>query len=451
MPISVKCPACGKGHKAPDKLAGKSVSCLNCGQPFAVPVPDLEAAAAAVLDSDGPPSGPPSPPEPAEGGPPEIVEPTPRPRRRKPDVTALPPLTTNDPPLWLRHLHWLLALALIPLAVSLLAGHDDKSLLDRISETLERAGPADQARFEAGAEKFESLHDLVDALPEHRLVGAALPASTGWHWGLAALATVIFLAFMMFLASDGSANPMHVLIVGLTTATAGVAFLFLVQGLASFTEGRVIVGRGVIVLLFYILKFIAFSYSAASDPENGFLLSFVGFTLGVGLCEELVKAIPLFWHRDDNGGKNWRGLFIWGLASGAGFGIAEGILYSGRYYNGITGADAYAVRFLSCVALHAIWTGSVAITLYLRRDLFNNVGSWHDYIGPTLFVLGVPMVLHGLYDTCLKKEMNGVALLVALASFGYLAFLNSRLRGADDEAAKRAMLREYRRRRAMVQ
>jgi RsiW-degrading membrane proteinase PrsW (M82 family) len=204
------------------------------------------------------------------------------------------------------------------------------------------------------------------------------------------------------------------------------------------------------MLIFAVLRFIAFSYAAAEDPENGFLLSFLGFTFGVGLCEELVKAAPVFLHRGDEERANWRGLFIWGLASGAGFGIAEGILYSGRYYNGITGPGAYAVRFLSCVALHAIWTGSVAVTLYLRRDMFDHLDAWHEWIGPVLFVIGLPMILHGLYDTCLKRDLNAAALLVAVASFGYLAFLNSRLRGADDRAARRAMRRESKRRRAMA-
>jgi RsiW-degrading membrane proteinase PrsW (M82 family) len=254
----------------------------------------------------------------------------------------------------------------------------------------------------------------------------------------------------MFRASHGSANACHVLAVGLTTATAGIAFLFLVQALASFTEGHMLVGRSILVLLFWVLKFIAFSYSAASDPEWGFFVSFIGFTMGVGLCEELVKAIPLFWHRREDKGKAWRGLFIWGLASGAGFGIAEGILYSSRYYNGISGPGTYAVRFLSCVALHAIWTGSVAILLYLKRDMFDNIQGWSDWIGPTLFVIGIPMILHGLYDTCLKREMNGFALAVALASFGYLAFLTSRLTSADDVQAQREMLREYKRRRAAM-
>lgn len=452
MPLLATCPACGKRHKAPERLAGRTVSCLNCGQPFTVPPPDLEAAAVALLDADEPAAAAPRPAAPQRTyEPAEVAPPPPVPRRRRPDVAALPRLTTNDPPLWLRHLHWLLALALIPLAVSLLArGGEDESLVARIQETLDRASPAERERFQAAVANSKSLDDVLNALPDQRLAGSMLPRSTRLHWGLAAAAAMLFLAFMMFLASDGAAHPLHVLAVGLFTATIGVCFLLVVQGLAALTAGHVFVGRGVVMLIVAVLKFIAFSYAAAADPENGFALSFLGFTLGVGLCEELVKAVPLFWHRNDGGGKNWRGLFVWGLATGAGFGIAEGILYSGRFYNGISGPGIYAVRFLSCVALHAIWSGSVAVTIYLKRHLFDDIRVWHDWIGPVLLVIGVPMVLHGLYDTCLKKDMNGTALAVAVVSFGYLAFLTSRLRGVDDADAKRAMLREYKRRRAAM-
>jgi RsiW-degrading membrane proteinase PrsW (M82 family) len=385
-----------------------------------------------------------SEPEPAP------LPPPPKPSRKQPDLASLPPLTTNDPPAWRRHLHWLLVLALIPLAVSLLSKSSDETLGDKIDRTLENATQEEQSRFISQVKSNPTLDGLIEALPQKRVSGAFLPRSTYAHWGMAAAATALFLVFFMFLASDGSAKPQHVLVVGLITATVGVGFLLLVQLLASLTEGRIMVGRGIVTLLFWILKFIAFSYNAASEEGNGFLLSFIGFTLGVGLCEELVKTIPLLWHREDSEGKAWRGLFIWGLASGAGFGIAEGIMYSARYYNGIHGSGIYVVRFLSCVALHAIWTGSVAITLYLRRNTFDGLGAWYEWIGPLLAVVAVPMVLHGLYDTCLKREMNGIALLVAAASFGWLAFLSSRLYGSDDEAAKREMLQEYKRRKAAL-
>jgi len=50
-------------------------------------------------------------------------------------------------------------------------------------------------------------------------------------------------------------------------------------------------GHGIATLIFYVIKLIGFSYHAADDPENGFLLSFLGFTIGVGLCEEFTKAM----------------------------------------------------------------------------------------------------------------------------------------------------------------
>lgn len=457
MSISVTCAACGKRHNAPDRLAGKTLACLNCHEPLTIPaLDDVESVAASLLDSDDEPRSvsPPDAGEVHDVVPTEEPRRLPRPvkpKREKPSVAVLPPLTTHDPPFWLRHLHWLLVLALVPLAISLLSGRDaDDSLIERINRTLDQASDAERAQFESRVDRAQSLDDLINALPNQQFHGAAFARSTFAHWLMALGATVLFMTFFMFLASDGSANALHVLSVGLITATAGIAFLFLVQGMASFTDGRVMVGRGILTLLFWVFKFIAFSYSAAADPEWGFFVSFIGFTMGVGLCEELVKAIPLFWHRREEKGKTWRGLFIWGLASGAGFGIAEGILYSSRYYNGVSGPGIYAVRFLSCVALHAIWTGSVGVLLYLKRDLFDGIQSWGDWIGPVLFVIGIPMILHGLYDTCLKRDMNGAALIVALVSFGYLAFLMSRLSSADDATAKADMLREYKKRRAAL-
>src|SRR5262249_20877134 len=157
-------------------------------------------------------------------------------------------------------------------------------------------------------------------------------------------------------------------------------------------------------------------------PENGFFLSFIGYTCGVGLCEEVVKALPLFWIYRRGTEQTWRGAFLWGLASGAGFGIAEAIMYSGRYYNGIHGPEIYLVRFISCVALHALWTGSVGITLNQRQHLIQEDISWYEYIPRVVLIVGVPVILHGLYDTFLKKDINAGALAVAIGSFLWLAF-----------------------------
>jgi RsiW-degrading membrane proteinase PrsW (M82 family) len=157
--------------------------------------------------------------------------------------------------------------------------------------------------------------------------------------------------------------------------------------------------------------------------------------------------MPLVFRFRRGADDNWRGAFLWGLASGAGFGIAEGIIYSANYYNGITGSGIYVVRFVSCVALHALWTGCAAITIQQKQHWLHKAERWHDLIAPVFVCVAVPMVLDGLYDTLLKKEMSGMALLVALLSFAYLAFQISRLHGVDDTAATAELLREYKRRR----
>ena len=49
-------------------------------------------------------------------------------------------------------------------------------------------------------------------------------------------------------------------------------------------------------------------------------------------------------------------------------------------------------------------------------------------------MLAVPMVLHGLYDTLLKKDMNTWALVVAAISFGWLAIQIEMSRSAQPAA-----------------
>jgi RsiW-degrading membrane proteinase PrsW (M82 family)/DNA-directed RNA polymerase subunit RPC12/RpoP len=471
MPISFPCGECGKRLKAPDELAGKRRPCPNCGHP--VLVPEAEANSAGYLLQDESPQSPPqgaltqscsSANESERGRVWASREEAPAVTTTRPvGPTMLPPLTMNEPPLWLRHLHWLLVLALLPLAFSLLNKSDEEDFHERFRKTMETAPEDVQLRIlhvlqKANDEAADdenggvSREDLFAALPEHKLIGALVPYGSFAHWGFAAGSAVLFMAFFLLLASHKTANPLHLLGMGLFTATIGILLLLLLQTIANWTQGIWLRGGSIVVVIFYIVKLIGFSYQAALDPDNGFFLSFVGYTLGVGFCEELCKALPLLWyyHNNNPSSRRWRTAFLWGLASGAGFGIAEGIMYSSRYYNGISGADTYVVRFISCVALHALWTGSVAITLHQKQSLLHAVDSWYEYIPRLYLIVGVPMVLHGLYDTLLKKDMNAVALGVAVLSFLFLAFQISRWHSEDDEEAHRAMLREYKRRRAAM-
>jgi RsiW-degrading membrane proteinase PrsW (M82 family) len=98
---------------------------------------------------------------------------------------------------------------------------------------------------------------------------------------------------MRLLFEPGGSSAMHLLTVGAVTGTIGIISLLAFQWIAEFTQGFWLRGGSIIVVLFYIVKLIGFSYHAALDPENGFALSFLGFTCGVGLCEELTKILPV--------------------------------------------------------------------------------------------------------------------------------------------------------------
>src|SRR5262249_8429141 len=158
------------------------------------------------------------------------------------------------------------------------------------------------------------------------------------HLALAAGAAVLFLAFLLFLARHEEGGPGPVLLVGLFTATVGIRLLLGFQSLADWSQGVWLRGGGILAIVCYFVKSIGSSYRAALGPESGLFDSFVGYTAGVGLCEEMVKALPVLWllwfYRRSN--EDWRGTLVWGLASGAGFGIAEGVIYAGTFYNGIS-------------------------------------------------------------------------------------------------------------------
>jgi hypothetical protein len=83
---------------------------------------------------------------------------------------------------------------------------------------------------------------------------------------------------------------------------------------------------------------------------------------------------------------------------------------------------AYAVRFLSCVSLHAIWAGSVGIILFKRQGELDSAENWYNYLLQVVICTAPAMVLHGLYDTFSKREMEPYAVGVAVFSFALLTF-----------------------------
>ena len=262
-----------------------------------------------------------------------------------------------------------------------------------------------------------------------------LRADSRLHYAFALASAVVFLfSLFMFLERAGTSLRM-LAITGAFTGTLGIIFLFVVQRLAADSGEWQVWGTGSGALFHYLLRMIAYSYSAAENPFNGFMPSLLGFIFGVGLCEEFVKALPLLWGIEQHHIRRWEEACVIGFASGVGFGVAEGILYSADSYNGSAPAAAYVIRFVSCVGGHAFLTATAGLLLH-RANIFDT--GW-AYLVRVVWVLLPVMTLHGLYDTLLKRDMPLLALGVDVGSFLFFAF--------QIEAARCFALPVFRRRR----
>jgi RsiW-degrading membrane proteinase PrsW (M82 family) len=439
--ISVRCPGCGKRLKAAGRLAGRRVTCPACRQPVQVPAapaaaPPREPAAPAArsaADDWWDDLDPQTPMERVLATARQATTSAPVPPRAEPAGPGEPrPMPRGAPARW-RSLVFLVVL--IPLGLQMLGGVDD--VQSRLEQTLEGDEEV-VARVEELQERGDGAVDkaaIFGVLPGRRIVGAHLAFDSRLHWVYAAVAAAVFLALVRGLFDQGETTLLQLGGAMAITATAGVASLLMFQWFAAMAPVR-IGGRGAILMI--VVRLIAFAYQAALDPANGLLVSFIGFTVGVGLCEEFIKLAAVIGLMR-RGRPDWRGACALGLASGVGFGVAEGIIYSASMYNGVASCDVYLTRFVSCVGLHAIWSGAAAVMAAPHGRSFESDEPVEVAI-TGLKAVAVPAVLHGLYDTLLKRDLPAAALATALVSFAWLAVMvwYARSRAAEDAAEAEA-------------
>lgn len=124
---------------------------------------------------------------------------------------------------------------------------------------------------------------------------------------------------------------------------------------------------------------------------------FVGMLLGVGINEELCKAAILFWLVKRPGKLMIpQSVVFYGMMSGLGFGIYEGVDYQRNINRAMEIDTAYflnMLRLTSLPFLHAIWTGIAGYfisfaALYPRRQY----GLW-------IVAIGIPALFHAIYNT----------------------------------------------------
>lgn len=183
--------------------------------------------------------------------------------------------------------------------------------------------------------------------------------------------------------------------------------------------GTAVVGIGLLLTLYGIPPFswLILLTKAPFDPFR--LLGYIG---GVGLPEEATKALVLLLFIRMYGAASPKLMLFYGLMSGLGFGIREGIEYQTGTNVAAAGNDVATyyllnvLRLTSLPFLHAVWGGI--------DGYFLGYASGHPNrrIGFTIVAIGLPALLHALYDftagTILAPLVAAFSVLVLIVYLG---------------------------------
>ncbi|MFN8152801.1 MAG: PrsW family glutamic-type intramembrane protease [Bacteroidia bacterium] len=167
---------------------------------------------------------------------------------------------------------------------------------------------------------------------------------------------------------------------------------------------------------------------ALTNENNGFLSRLIGFTFGVGVFEEFVKLLPVYLLlRKSKEPLIPQTVVFYGLMSGIGFGVFEGVVYQLTVNNQLDYGTSFFMNIarLTCLPfLHSIWAG---ISSYFLAFSFLYPKNRHS-----MWLLGIliPAILHGLYDTL------GWSILGLLVSYMGVTLLVIYLKNAKDFQSK---------------
>jgi RsiW-degrading membrane proteinase PrsW (M82 family) len=183
-----------------------------------------------------------------------------------------------------------------------------------------------------------------------------------------------------------------------------------------------------LVLTLQQLPIISALYDATEWSFSPFRL--IGFVAGVGLLEEVVKLLPVFWLavklREI---RTPREAAFYAGISGLAFGVAEAVAYSINYTDlntvgmayGVVGSGNYVImeflRLISLPFLHCVFSGIAGY--YLGLSLL----APQRRTALLLLGLGIAAVIHGLYDFFSGSWLGVV--MGALAILTFVAYLRS--------------------------
>lgn len=157
-------------------------------------------------------------------------------------------------------------------------------------------------------------------------------------------------------------------------------------------------------------------FYALIEEGNSIVNQVIGYVFGVGLFEELIKLLPVYFFIKNSKQPLFpQTVVFYGLISGIGFGVFEGVGYQisvNSNYDYGTSFFLNIARLTSLPFLHAVWSG---ISSYFLAFAFlyptKRSAMW-------FLAIFIPAVLHGLYDVFTWSLIGlfiaylGVALLV---------------------------------------
>ena len=150
------------------------------------------------------------------------------------------------------------------------------------------------------------------------------------------------------------------------------------------------------LILVNLQSFPPFSILYSFTDSSIIITRIVGFIFGVGILEEFIKAVPLYFILYKTKEPLIpQTLVLYGLISGIGFGVLEGVIYQTGVNSELEYNSAFfmnVARLTSLPFLHAIWCGISGYFLSFSQLFPLNRK------GLILLSISVPAILHGLYD-----------------------------------------------------
>lgn len=151
------------------------------------------------------------------------------------------------------------------------------------------------------------------------------------------------------------------------------------------------------------------------------LMRFVGFFCCAGLPEEICKAAVIFWLvRRPGRILKPQDVVLYGLLSGFGFGIHEGLRYQLGMNRALDSVDAtYIYNFLRLTSLpflHACWCGIASYFIsYAAIAPMSRYGLW-------MLAILIPTGIHSMYDAFCNSILGlGTAVIGVVLMMAYLA------------------------------